>query len=158
MHHCERCSEPSGDRNRVFHCPLRMRRQVNRHKNCLNLKSRFRLLDYLDVAHWVLFLVLSLHPTLNVLGRPGSPPVVKNRPQIDVSHRAQWLPVLEMTLTDGAVKLSGSFAPKTHLGIFFRNQITKALKLPFAAELAMGPSLLDRVDLPEYPGSVDAST
>jgi 2-polyprenyl-6-methoxyphenol hydroxylase-like FAD-dependent oxidoreductase len=51
---------------------------------------------------------------------------------------------------DAAVKLSGSFAPKTRFGIFFRNQVTKAFKLPFVAELAMGPSLLDRIDLPDY--------
>jgi indole-3-glycerol phosphate synthase len=31
----------------------------------------------------VLLLVLRSHPTLDVFGRPGSPPVVKNRPQID---------------------------------------------------------------------------
>ena len=59
---------------------------------------------------------------------------------------------------DAAVKLSGFFTPKTHLGIFFRNQITKAFKLPFVAELAMGPSLLDRIDLSDYPGAIDAST
>ena len=53
-----------------------------------------------------------------------------------------------------AVKFSGSFAPKTQLGLFLRNQITKAFKLPFVAELAMGPSLLDRIDLSDYPVSV----
>lgn len=51
---------------------------------------------------------------------------------------------------DAAVKLSGSFAPKTDLGIFFRNQVTKAFKLPFVAKLAMGPSLVDQIDLPNY--------
>ena len=59
---------------------------------------------------------------------------------------------------DAAVKFSGSFAPKTRLGIFLRNKITKAFKLPFVAELAMGPSLMDRIDLPEYAASVDAGT
>jgi 2-polyprenyl-6-methoxyphenol hydroxylase-like FAD-dependent oxidoreductase len=54
---------------------------------------------------------------------------------------------------DGAMKLSGSFAPKTRFGIFFRNQITRTFKLPFVAELAMGTSLLDRIDLPDYPAS-----
>jgi len=50
-----------------------------------------------------------------------------------------------------AVDFAGSFAPKTRLGIFFRNQISKAFKLPFIAEIAMGSSLLDCVDLPHYP-------
>jgi 2-polyprenyl-6-methoxyphenol hydroxylase-like FAD-dependent oxidoreductase len=52
---------------------------------------------------------------------------------------------------NAAVKFVGSFAPKTRFGVFIRNQITKAFKLPFVAELAMGPSLVDRVDLPDYP-------
>jgi 2-polyprenyl-6-methoxyphenol hydroxylase-like FAD-dependent oxidoreductase len=46
-----------------------------------------------------------------------------------------------------AVRFAGSFAPKTRVGLFFRNQLTKAFKLPFAAKLAMGPSLFDRIDL-----------
>jgi len=50
-----------------------------------------------------------------------------------------------------AMQFAGSFAPKTRLGLFFRNQITKTFKLPFIAGLAMGPSLFDRVDLPDYP-------
>ena len=59
---------------------------------------------------------------------------------------------------DAAVKFSGSFAPKTRLGIFLRNKITKAFKFPFVAEMAMGPSLMDRIDLPDYTTSVDAGT
>ena len=53
-----------------------------------------------------------------------------------------------------AVQLASSFAPKTQLGIFFRNQVTKAFKLPLVVKLAMGPSLFDRIDLPDYPVSV----
>jgi hypothetical protein len=34
-----------------------------------------------------------------------------------------------------------------------RNQITKAFKLPFVAKFAMGPSLIDLIDLPGYPVS-----
>ena len=55
-----------------------------------------------------------------------------------------------------AVQFAGSFAPKTRLGLFFRNQITKLLKCPLMAKLAMGPSLLDRIDLPVYPIPEDA--
>jgi 2-polyprenyl-6-methoxyphenol hydroxylase-like FAD-dependent oxidoreductase len=55
-----------------------------------------------------------------------------------------------------AVQFSGSFAPKTRLGLFFRNQVTKAFRLPFIAKLAIGPSLLDRIDLPVYPIPKDA--
>ena len=55
-----------------------------------------------------------------------------------------------------AVQFAGSFAPKTRLGLFFRNQITKLLKFPLMAKLAMGPSLFDRIDLPDYPIPEDA--
>lgn len=50
-----------------------------------------------------------------------------------------------------AVQFAGSFAPKTQFGLFFRNQITRTFRLPFIAKLAMGRSLLDRIDLPDYP-------
>jgi hypothetical protein len=49
-----------------------------------------------------------------------------------------------------AARLADSFAPKAGIRLFFRNQITKAFKLPFVAELAMGQSLVDRIELPEY--------
>ena len=51
-----------------------------------------------------------------------------------------------------AEKLAASFTPKTRWGLFLRNQIIKAFAIPFVAKLAMGPSLLDRIDLPDYSG------
>ena len=53
-----------------------------------------------------------------------------------------------------AVQFAGSFAPKTRFGLFFRNQITRTFRLPLIAKLAklaMGRSLFDRIDLPDYP-------
>ena len=55
-----------------------------------------------------------------------------------------------------AVQFAGSFAPKTRLGLFFRNQITKAFKRPLIAKLLMGSSLLDPIDLPDYPAPQNA--
>lgn len=57
-----------------------------------------------------------------------------------------------------AVKLAGSFAPKTQFGLFFRNQITKAFAVPFVPKLLMGSSLLDRIDLPEYSNAATQKT
>lgn len=51
-----------------------------------------------------------------------------------------------------AEEFARSFAPKTRLGLFLRNQVTKAFALPGVARIAMGSSLLDRVDLPDYSG------
>ena len=43
------------------------------------------------------------------------------------------------------------FAPETRLGLFFRNQVTNAaFRIPGIAKLAMGRSLLDRLELPDY--------
>ena len=43
-----------------------------------------------------------------------------------------------------------SFAPKTRLGLFLRNQASKAFTLPGLAKLAMQRSLVDRLTLPDY--------
>jgi 2-polyprenyl-6-methoxyphenol hydroxylase-like FAD-dependent oxidoreductase len=43
-----------------------------------------------------------------------------------------------------------SFVPKTRLGLFFRNHVTHAFTIPGIAKLAMGRSLLDRLELPDY--------
>jgi 2-polyprenyl-6-methoxyphenol hydroxylase-like FAD-dependent oxidoreductase len=50
-----------------------------------------------------------------------------------------------------AERFAGAFAPRTRFGLFLRNQITKAFAIPLVAKLAMGPSLMDRIDLPDYP-------
>jgi len=49
-----------------------------------------------------------------------------------------------------AEKFARSFAPTTRLGLFLRNQMSKAFAIPCLARLAMGSSLLDRIDLPDY--------
>jgi hypothetical protein len=40
--------------------------------------------------------------------------------------------------------------PRTGLGVFARNQVTRALSVPLVSKLAFGSSLLDRIDLPDY--------
>ncbi|MGH6935507.1 MAG: FAD-binding domain, partial [Methylocella sp.] len=48
-----------------------------------------------------------------------------------------------------AQQFARSFAPKTRWGLFLRNQMTKAIALPFVANRAFG-GLLDRIELPDY--------
>ncbi|HEY3664096.1 MAG TPA: FAD-binding domain [Chthoniobacterales bacterium] len=55
---------------------------------------------------------------------------------------------------DAAKKFAGSFTPKTRLGLFVRNQVTKAFAIPFLPKLLMGSSLLDRIELPNYSGLI----
>jgi len=50
-----------------------------------------------------------------------------------------------------AENFASSFAPSTQAGIVFRNLLTKTFKIPFVANLVLGPMLLDRLTLPDYP-------
>lgn len=50
-----------------------------------------------------------------------------------------------------AEQFAGSFAPKTQLGLFVRNQLSRALRFPRIANLLIGRGLLDRLALPAYP-------
>ena len=49
-----------------------------------------------------------------------------------------------------AARFGSTFAPRTELGIFCRNLITKAMRFPVIAELAIGRSLKDDLVLPNY--------
>jgi 2-polyprenyl-6-methoxyphenol hydroxylase-like FAD-dependent oxidoreductase len=51
---------------------------------------------------------------------------------------------------DAAEGFAGAFAPRTRLGLFVRNQVTRAFALPLVAKLVFGASLLDRIQLPRY--------
>jgi 2-polyprenyl-6-methoxyphenol hydroxylase-like FAD-dependent oxidoreductase len=52
---------------------------------------------------------------------------------------------------DGAARFASAFAPRTQLGLLTRSVVLRALNLPFAARYAIGPDLLDQLELPEYP-------
>ena len=49
-----------------------------------------------------------------------------------------------------AARLASSFAPKTSAGIVFRNQITKLMRVPFIADLAIGRAFRDDIALPSF--------
>jgi 2-polyprenyl-6-methoxyphenol hydroxylase-like FAD-dependent oxidoreductase len=49
-----------------------------------------------------------------------------------------------------ALRFAGFFAPRSNLGLFFRNQIMKLLTIPWIADLAVGRDLADNIALPEY--------
>lgn len=51
---------------------------------------------------------------------------------------------------DAAVGFAGSFVPRTQLGIWLRNLVTRAMVLPGVVKLAIGRSLRDDLVLPEY--------
>jgi len=49
-----------------------------------------------------------------------------------------------------AARFASSFAPKTALGIAFRNWVTRLMGLPFVADFFIGRELRDDIVLPEY--------
>ena len=51
---------------------------------------------------------------------------------------------------DAALRFAQSFVPATRLAIRIRNLVSKGLAVPLVARLAMGSSLLDRLQLPDY--------
>jgi 2-polyprenyl-6-methoxyphenol hydroxylase-like FAD-dependent oxidoreductase len=51
---------------------------------------------------------------------------------------------------NAALRLAGSFAPKSKLALFLRNQIFNLMRIPGIVDLAVGSGLADRIDLPDY--------
>ena len=49
-----------------------------------------------------------------------------------------------------AAKFASTFAPRTSAGIFFRNQVTRLMGVPFIADLVIGRALRDEIVLPHY--------
>jgi hypothetical protein len=49
-----------------------------------------------------------------------------------------------------AAKFASSFAPRSSLGIGFRNLVTQLMRIPFVANLAVGRDLRDDITLPNY--------
>ncbi|MGH6839365.1 MAG: FAD-binding domain [Methylocella sp.] len=74
----------------------------------------------------------------------------EGRPQVAFPRYEQLLRPFMTAKQAAARQFADSFAPKTRMGLFLRNHITKVLALPFVANLALG-SLLDRIELPDYP-------
>ena len=51
---------------------------------------------------------------------------------------------------NGALRLAGSFAPKSKLSLFLRNQIMKLMTIPWVADFAFGRQLAEDIALPDY--------
>src|SRR5215471_4882052 len=50
----------------------------------------------------------------------------------------------------GAERFASAFAPKTRLGLFFRNQVIRATAIPGLARLTFGRDIVDTLQLPDY--------
>lgn len=50
---------------------------------------------------------------------------------------------------ESAAKFASSFAPKSSLGVTFRNQVSRLLRIPLVARLLIGRAMDDELELPE---------
>ena len=51
---------------------------------------------------------------------------------------------------DSAAKFASTFAPKSSLGVTFRNQVSQLLRIPVIAHFLIGRAIRDDLELPEY--------
>jgi 2-polyprenyl-6-methoxyphenol hydroxylase-like FAD-dependent oxidoreductase len=49
-----------------------------------------------------------------------------------------------------ARKFAGAFAPRTAIGVWFRNQVTRLMNVPPLAEFFLGRDLRNQMELPDY--------
>jgi 2-polyprenyl-6-methoxyphenol hydroxylase-like FAD-dependent oxidoreductase len=49
-----------------------------------------------------------------------------------------------------ALRFAGTFAPKSKLSLFLRNQVMNVLRIPWIADVAVGRDLADNIALPTY--------
>jgi 2-polyprenyl-6-methoxyphenol hydroxylase-like FAD-dependent oxidoreductase len=64
-------------------------------------------------------------------------------------YQERLMPFLQRK-QESAAKFASSFAPKTALGITWRNLVTRLLRLPYVADLFIGRDLRDDIRLPDY--------
>ena len=64
-------------------------------------------------------------------------------------YQEQMMPFLKRK-QESAAKFASSFAPKSALGLTFRNQVTRLLRIPVVADYFIGRGLRDDIELPDY--------
>jgi 2-polyprenyl-6-methoxyphenol hydroxylase-like FAD-dependent oxidoreductase len=64
-------------------------------------------------------------------------------------YKERMMPFLKRK-QESAAKFASSFAPKTALGITFRNVVTRLLRFPLIVDFLLGRELRDEIKLPDY--------
>jgi 2-polyprenyl-6-methoxyphenol hydroxylase-like FAD-dependent oxidoreductase len=64
-------------------------------------------------------------------------------------YQQRMMPFLE-SKQKAAVKFASSFAPKSAIGVAFRDNVTRLLQIPLIAHLLLGHTLRDDIVLPDY--------
>ncbi len=64
-------------------------------------------------------------------------------------YQGRLLPLLRRK-QESAARFASSFAPRTALGLAFRDAASRLLRLPLVAEFLVARDLRDDVELPDY--------
>ena len=64
-------------------------------------------------------------------------------------YQERMMPFLK-SKQESAARFASSFAPKSALGLTFRNQVTRLFQIPSLAEFFIGRDLRDDIRLPDY--------
>jgi 2-polyprenyl-6-methoxyphenol hydroxylase-like FAD-dependent oxidoreductase len=80
----------------------------------------------------------------------GELSISRDQPQ-EAFHRYEerLRPFIE-TKQRAAERFATAFVPRAPFGLFFRNQVLKAFRLPAIARIAIGRDLRDQLALPRY--------
>lgn len=75
----------------------------------------------------------------------------KEGPEEAFQRYQRFLPYFIIKKQAAAEQFAVSFVPQTPFELFLRNQFTKAFSVSLVAKLAMGESVVDHINLPNYP-------
>ena len=73
-----------------------------------------------------------------------------NRPQEAFRRYEDRLRAFIHAKQQAAERFAAAFVPKTRLGVFFRNQVLKAFRVPAIARIAIGRDIRDQLELPRH--------
>jgi 2-polyprenyl-6-methoxyphenol hydroxylase-like FAD-dependent oxidoreductase len=82
----------------------------------------------------------------------GEPLKADGQPQEAFIRYEAFLRDYIQTKQQGAERFAIALAPRTQLGLLFRNLVTKAFAVPGLARLVIGKEIADAVGLPDYHG------
>ena len=74
----------------------------------------------------------------------------QDRPQMAFHRYEERLRPFIQAKQQAAERLAAAFVPRTRPGVFFRNQVIKAFRVPAIARIAIGRDIRDQLELPPY--------
>ena len=82
----------------------------------------------------------------------------QDRPQEAFRRYEERLRPFIQAKQQAAKRFAGAFVPRTRPGVFFRNQVVKAFRIPAIARIAIGRDIRDQLELPRFERSREKGT